>query len=130
MSDRILAILLAIFAGVGVLTVVAATIQHFERKTRVKDAAPPECVHEWEPWSEPKDTNVKTKTAYNGISQQVIESDTSRNRKSASAPSATFSSAAWREGCASRRKPRGAFPATESRNSTNEAVNPRGPSTW
>ena len=45
-------------AGVGLFVVIRATIAHFDKKA---SEAKPECRHEWEPWSEPKEVDVKSK---------------------------------------------------------------------
>lgn len=70
-ADAILAATLAVFAGVGMLTVMVAIARRFERKGAVSSKKP-ECEHAWEPWSDPKDVEVK-EASYFGLGQTTAK---------------------------------------------------------
>ncbi len=74
MSDAILAVLLGVLTVTGIATTVRAVLKSFEAKAVAPLPPPVECVHEWEPWSEPQDTNVQmTTTYYGGIGSTKTE---------------------------------------------------------
>lgn len=66
MTDAILALALGALSLVGVVTVGRAIARYFfEPSVATYPPKPPvECVHEWEPWSEPRETAVKTSRTY------------------------------------------------------------------
>lgn len=77
--DVLIGIVVVVFGGIGAATVYNEMRKWLMEKPRfaTDPATPkPDCIHEWEPWSEPKDCDVKESAKpYSSFGERVAATE-------------------------------------------------------